>query len=483
MKTLKLTFTIFSLILISACVKEKFDAPPSDGEDPKGIVATTTIAQLKSLYQIGSTSPKLIADSLIICGIVNGDDKDGNLYKVISIQDSTAGIQVCIDNSFLYNTYPIGRKVFIKCQDLYIGEYAGMVQLGGYIDNSSGYRLSVGNISSVVAQDKILKGKWNQTITPLNIAIDDLDFVEHQSMLIKLSNVEFACADIFQTYADAANLGSLNRTIEDCDGNEILIRTSGFAKFAGEITPAKKGALLALFSVYKSGSNWTPQLVIRNTNDIQMTENTRCDGTQVGETPIISIAELRAMYTGTTIAAPCINKIRGVVTSYNSANNFDAMNLFLQDDTAGITVRFTTNHSLHVGDSVEILMAGAEITSYKETLELTNVATTNVTKLGVSTPHAIRLTIAQILANFEMYESMLVEIPHVSFSGSSGIYGGSVTLNDGTGTLVLFTRESASGSATFATTPYPITPKTVRGVLQQYNTTYEMYIRTTNDVY
>jgi hypothetical protein len=49
---------------------------------------------LKSRYTIGASTPVKVTDDLIISGIVNADDKDGNFYKVITLQDSTGGIQI-----------------------------------------------------------------------------------------------------------------------------------------------------------------------------------------------------------------------------------------------------------------------------------------------------------------------------------------------------------------------------------------------------
>ena len=106
----KLFFLSAIIFGLSGCVKEKFDSPPAGGEDPIGVVANTTIKQLRSLYPIGSATPIKIDQDWVISGIVNADDKDGNLYKVVTIQDSTAGIQIKIDNSSLYTVASRLRK-------------------------------------------------------------------------------------------------------------------------------------------------------------------------------------------------------------------------------------------------------------------------------------------------------------------------------------------------------------------------------------
>ena len=67
-------------------------------------------------------------------------------------------------------------------------------------------------------------------------------------------------------------------------------------------------------------------------------------------------------------------------------------------------------------------------------------------------------------------------------SGNGGIYGGNVTLTDGTGSIVLYTKTGTT-PATFATTSYPTPgPNSVTGVLQQFNATYQISIRTTADI-
>jgi hypothetical protein len=465
------------LTVLSGCVKDKFDAPPTGGEDPKGVVANTTISQLRSLYIIGSNNPQKVTSDWIISGIVNADDKDGNLYKTLTIQDSTGGIQIKIDNSSLYTEFPVGRRVFVKCKDLIVGEYAGMIQMGGYIDNAD---QSLGYINNTLAQDKILKGKWGLEVKPVELNITDLDNTTYQSMLIKIKGLQFQCQDIYQPYADAINKGSLNRTLEDCSANSIIVRTSGYSRFAAEPTPAGKCDVTAIFTVFKSGSNWTKQLVIRNANDVQQVSDTRCDGTQVGASAFIDMATLRSFYNNATVPAPCARKIRAVVISDNSQNNFDTRNLVAQDATGGITVRFTVNHAFQVGDSVEITTSGGELSEFRGLLQLNNLPLGNVTKLGTATPVATPLTIQALNSNLKRYESTLVQISNVTLSGNSGVYGGNVTMNDGTGTFTLYTR-TGTNAATFSTANYPSGARTVTGVTSVFNTP-QMSIRTTADV-
>ncbi|MEO0006478.1 MAG: hypothetical protein RJA20_674, partial [Bacteroidota bacterium] len=77
---LMLTFTL------NSCVKTEFDQPPVGG-DGKDIPTNATISQLKSLHEVDGAYD-LINQDLVIGGTVIMDDRTGNYYKTIVIQDS-----------------------------------------------------------------------------------------------------------------------------------------------------------------------------------------------------------------------------------------------------------------------------------------------------------------------------------------------------------------------------------------------------------
>lgn len=453
---------------LTSCVKNKFDEPPANGEDPN-ITVNTTIAALKARY---STSILQINDEVVISGIVTADDRSGNFYKTIVIQDSTAGISIRLDGTNLYNDYPIGRRIFIKCKGLYLGAYSNLIQLGGYVD-VTGTTPSVGPIPSALFDQFILKGKWGLTVTPKIVRITDLND-SYQNMLIKLDNVEFKTADANQNWADPVTLFSVNRTLEDCSGNNIIVRTSGYSNFAGKKTPSLKGSLTAIYTVY----GLTPQLVIRDEMDAVM-DSTRCGGGG-GTSTWVSIADVRAQFTGTTTTASS-GKIRGVVISDAANANFDPKNIVIQDSLdGGITVRFTAAHSFNLGDIVEVDVSGQELSEYRSLLEVNNVPLGNATLIGTGGTVIPRVaTIADINTNAETWESTLVQIDAVSIGGTGTTYSGTRTLTDATASINMYTRSGAS----FATMSTPIgTMTSIIGILSQF-TTYQINIRNpTTDV-
>ena len=113
-------------ILLNSCKKE-FDSP--SGPKDQDIVANTTIADLKAMHP-GNGAYTIVGTDIIISGIVVANDKSGNLYKQLYIEDATGGLQILLDASSLYGSYPIGRRIYIKCKGLCLSDYNRLMALG-----------------------------------------------------------------------------------------------------------------------------------------------------------------------------------------------------------------------------------------------------------------------------------------------------------------------------------------------------------------
>lgn len=252
---LRLLSPLFVVVLfVSGCVKLEFDAPP-----PTPLcdwVATSTIAQLKAMHTFGTT--QVIDEDLIISGVVVADDSSGNFYRNLVIQDETAGIEVRFGVTELYNEFPTGRQVYVNCKGLTLSDYNGVTQIG--------------EIQEAVLEEHICKGAQNQTITPKVVTIADLN-VDLISTLIQLDNVQFASGSAGAPFADAVNLESVNHTIEECNGqNTVLLRSSGYADFATQLTSTGSGSIIAVYSVFGDDQ----QLYIRNPRDVAFDQE-RCE--------------------------------------------------------------------------------------------------------------------------------------------------------------------------------------------------------------
>src|SRR5688572_11230231 len=257
--------------------KKTYDDPPPTG-DPN-IVANTTIKDLKARYTTQGTTVA-ITDDVVIEGIVNMDDKSGNYYQQISIQDETGGIVLRLAGANLNTAYPVGRKIYVKAKGLYMGDYGRMIQLGGGYDSiNGGVTLLATNL-----QDKhIIKGAINQTLIPKVVDFSELTTSmqdPYVNTLIQLDNVEFAASEFGKTYADAGASG--NRFVQGCTSpttNRVTLRTSDFASFATIPLPQGNGDIRGIYSLFNS----TKQLTIRDTTDVRF-YGPRCAGSAGGTT-------------------------------------------------------------------------------------------------------------------------------------------------------------------------------------------------------
>jgi hypothetical protein len=442
-------------ISISACVKTEFDQPPTGG-DGKDIPTNTSIADLKSRHET-SGGYDLITEDLVIGGVVTIDDRTGNYYKTIVIQDSTGGIEIKFSNGYLYNRYPVGRKIYIRCKGLMLTDYNNLIQMVGGTVEENGQFSEIG-VTENQERDNFVRGFLGQPLTPKIVSVSQLN-PSLVSTLITIEGVQFTKADTAQTWADAPSLTSLNRTVETCGGIQLLVRTSGFADFAVLKTPTGKGAITGVLGVY----NTDYQLYIRDTSDVKMTD-ARC-GASNGTETLVDISSIRALFTGTTTAVPSGRKIKGMVISDRVGNNLNNKNIYLQDGTAGIVVRFDAAHSFNLGDEVEIAISDVELSEFNKLLQVNNVPLPNATKKSSGNTLTPRTaTIAEIIANFNAWESTLVKIANVTITGGATL-SGNRTLNDGSGTIPMFT----TSTATFSSLATPAGPVMLTCIVSDFN--------------
>lgn len=258
------------LLVISFCNK-KFDEPPV--YTGPVLTASMSIKDLRALHMPGGFEQ--IADEHIIEGIVVADDSNDNFYKSLVIQDSTAGITIRLDGYSLYNTYPVGCKLFIRLRGLWLGEYGKMLQLGGGVNRTKPTTPELTGIPPSLFSRYLVKATRSyKDLQPKPVAIHELDD-SLQSRLIRIDNAEFAIADTGKPYADVLNKQSVNHLLKVCGGiGTIYVRTSAFARFASVHTPRGNGSITGIYTVFKTEK----QLIIRDTGDVQL-NGLRCTGT------------------------------------------------------------------------------------------------------------------------------------------------------------------------------------------------------------
>lgn len=464
MKLFKFSFLVLfaALFTLNSCVDDDFDAPPVGGESPN-LTATTSIKELKAMHTLGALEE--ITDDLIIRGIVVADDRSGNFFRQLILQDSSAGIELRIDETDLFNEYPIGREVFVRCKGLWLGDYNGVTQLGGGTNLDDG-ELELARIPSALIDQYLVKGTWGNDIAPKVTTINELG-EDDINTLIQLNDMQFSLLTCQRTFAIdyISSQGvrvrqSLNQEIESCvGGGNAVVRSSGFSSFASEMLPTGSGSIQAIYTVFGS----TKQLILRNPAEIDM-PNSRCGNTGAAG-DLRTIESVRNMFTGSPMTITEDIKISGIVISDLANENVSNRNIVLQDGASGIVVRFTDSHAFGLNEIVDVNIKGAELSEYNGLLQVNNVElTASFTTCETGEPTIRSASVQEILDNANTWESTLVKIDNATISGGS-TYGGSTTVSDGTNAIPMFTQSFA----TFANQFLPTGEVTLTAIIGDFN--------------
>ncbi len=270
------SFAILFAFILSSC-KKNYEAPPVS-TDPN-ITANTTIKALKAMHTNAGAFDVINSD-IIISGVVIANDKSGNLYKEIYIQDATGAIAVELASNGLYANYPVGKKVYIKCNGLCLSDYNNLIQLGVKALLNGTFTLE--SIPTPLIPNHVIGGSLNNPVIPKVItSIDGLNTpfgvttMQNPLLgdLIQLNDMEFIAGDTKRPYADTSYYKKTgDRYIKSCSNpTTIDVRTSGFADFSGKTPQAGNGNIVAIYTVYGT----TKQLLIRDTIDVKF-NNPRC---------------------------------------------------------------------------------------------------------------------------------------------------------------------------------------------------------------
>lgn len=272
-------FKSYLLMLIAAFVMvgcaDNFDRPPI--VEPTAANAdkvNTTIYDLKFKYwddarnyidTIGQTEA---GEDIIIKGRVVSSDETGNIYKSLVIQDETAALALSINQSSLYTTYRLGQEVVINATGMYIGKYNGLQQLGYPEWYAQGNAWEATFMALEFFQEHAeMNGfpKVNEVDTLVvslgSLPSDPAGLCQWQSQLVRLDDVMFTEADGKAVFAE--DDASANRTLQDLNGNTIIVRNSNYADFRSQKLPIGTGSVVGILSYY--GTAW--QLLLRSAED------------------------------------------------------------------------------------------------------------------------------------------------------------------------------------------------------------------------
>lgn len=258
------------LLLSVSCTDNNETAPPEKAFIPGERV---TMQQVRALYadQLAISDytqrhPVEIVNDWALRGIITASDKeDGNFYKEAFIEDATGGLRLLFEaNSGLY----IGDSVIVNLKGLWLGDYGNFWQLGGLPYYQEDGTVRVGGMNM---DKQCMKLSIGNPSNPAVVTITQARSSAYLGRLVRLNEVQFTDAMLGQTWANAAEQVTENRTLQDCNEKTIIVRTSGFSAAAGDLLPAGNGTITGIVTIF----NGTYQFLVRDFDEVDMT-GTRC---------------------------------------------------------------------------------------------------------------------------------------------------------------------------------------------------------------
>ncbi|MBR6979421.1 MAG: hypothetical protein IKH88_06255 [Prevotella sp.] len=282
MKYISNIFLLAVCALLASCMADSYDDPQTPAEEAYGNRAITetncvTIAQLKSLYHttIANSGMKEVTEDLQIKGTVIGNDIEGNIYNEVIIDDGTGAFIICIAQGGLYGYLPVGQQILIDLKGLYIGAYGQQGEVGTPYTSKSGSTYVSRMSRFLWANHYKLIGSANpSSVVPEEFdpsRMTDPSYLEsHCGKLMTLKGVEISAADGKATFAPddgsvALTANCANRNFKGISSSQLVLRTSTYADFAGNVMPTGKVDVTGIFTRFRN----TWQILMRTESDIQ----------------------------------------------------------------------------------------------------------------------------------------------------------------------------------------------------------------------
>lgn len=482
--------------LFAACSYDKHDpvAPETETLPEK----TLTIKGLKDMYKPGGSFLPKDGKPLVIMGQVISSDKWGNFYNEIYIQDETGGIKLALGSSAMYATYPIGSHIAMTVNGLKLGEAVGNLSVGVDSNRKTGAgeeyendRIPLPIVQQVVKCDGVKKA-----LMPKEIKITDVN-KDLIGTLVLIKDVQFVSPS--ETWADPHKdkKSGESRSIQDKEGNTIVVRNSDYSVFAGQKLPNGSGDLMAIVTYFRS----TKQLVVSSPADAKFDKPRFEVGGNDKPAPSVTktLSEIMALYMDKPVTLPDNTVFEAVVISSDKDGNF-YRDLYMQDEQGhGISIKIDRKkiyETYPIGTKLVVDASGLTLGRDNNRLSIGTAGSGNYQtafvewkdftdkafKTGTKEVAPKVITIAEITPS--MWNT------YIEIKGLTAVEGGQKKwVEGGKDTNSTFTDEAGNKIVVRSNkfVPYkdnllPTGKVNIKGVLSGFNTTNQIFLNSISDV-
>lgn len=304
-KTSKL-FKFFMIIAlftaITSCVQDDdFQVPDHIGMEENKNLETLlasganeiSIADLKAKFADKNNIAFQVDTDIYIKGYVSSSDRVGNFFKEIYLQNApenpAAGIKIIINQVDTYNQYNVGREIYIKLKELYIGEERvgnGVVTIGGTTETNQ-FGTAVKRLTERQRSQHLFRSSNTSALVALPLNFLNVNG-SHIGLYVHFKNIEFVDNLEGKRYFDPAQDFDTLRLMQSCSNSigysNLFLETSLFASFKDDLLPIGNGTISGVVTKTFDGSALV--LGLNDISDVNM-KASRCTTLSIEDFDIV----------------------------------------------------------------------------------------------------------------------------------------------------------------------------------------------------
>ena len=306
-KTILCLVALVTSLFFKACIEDgDYTVPQGLGGEEnlklKGILDSIqnnqlelkSIKDLKGLYILGKPPVKIVSD-IVVKGYVISSDAKGNYFREFFMQDApenpTAGIRIAINLTNSYNKFNVGRALYIRLKDLYLGEVNsgdGVLTIGGKVSTTDA--MEIESVALNQMNNHFFRSEETAVIVPKEVSLAGIN-ASDIGTFICVKELVFPLGLEGKSFVDPKEDFDTQRKIQSCQTlgyADLLLETSSFASFGNKALPMGGGIINAVVSKDYNGHFLV--LVLNRSEDVKMTDE-RCTTRSESDFPLTLLAE------------------------------------------------------------------------------------------------------------------------------------------------------------------------------------------------
>ncbi len=203
-----------------------------------------SIAWLRSL--VDHRQSIVVHEDIEIRGRITANDRFGEFYRRLVIEDATGAITVAVECSELFLHYPFGSHVTLLCNGLTLNDYGGKIEIGDGVDEYG----ACGITERDMVRRLHVETPPDSPPVPATVSIGDID-MRLTDCYVRLDGIRFSDGGTWCDFdPETQRHITTEHEVIDTAGNTLTVRTPSTVHYANEPIPSGTGSLCGIIDYF-----------------------------------------------------------------------------------------------------------------------------------------------------------------------------------------------------------------------------------------